>query len=109
MAQIKLKWKIGDAPTGRYHSFFDRGWPSATINDRPIAAIYCVKGWGYTHHLAKSGDHPPLTLSIADYSDPSPEKGAFVWRKVKGEFLTLDDAKKRAVFIIANRPDFLPK
>ena len=26
---MKLIWKVGEAPTGRYRSFFKRSWPLA--------------------------------------------------------------------------------
>jgi hypothetical protein len=79
---LKIKWKVADAPTGRYRSFQSRSWPSASVNDKQVAYVVC-KFTGdqgalfadYKARLAKdcsSGWGPAeLIVKIADYhGDP---------------------------------------
>jgi hypothetical protein len=99
----KIKWKVGEAPTGRYRSFHHRSWPSAEYpNDRIAARIECTES--YTPYSAKNGGHPPLKLLIADYS-VTPWK----WRKAKGEFNTLQEAKDAFTKIVEKFPSIVPK
>ena len=104
---MKIKWKVSEKPSGPYRSFYNRAWPDAYYDNAgkdPAAAIYCSAS--YDPSQAKTGDHPPLTLMIADHSVPGP---GFTWRKVKGEFKTLQEAKDKAEELIEKYPNIHPK
>ena len=102
MARL-YKWKVDPEPTGRYRSFKRRGWPTAYYSDDRIAAsINCEEP--YNTQRAKSGNHSPLILRIAVYNG-----GSFVWRRVKGEFKTLEDAKKRFEELVEKFPAITPE
>lgn len=103
---VQVKWKVAEAPTGRYRSFEKRGWPSASFksNDRPAIAIYCADS--YTPANVKEGRHAELMVNIADYSV---EGQGFKWRTLKARFKTLDEAKAAGIRALEAHPDFLPK
>jgi hypothetical protein len=99
MANI-LKWKVDEAPTGRYRSFQSRGWPSAEYKDgRPAAAIYCEDS--YEPANARTGKHAPLSVRVADHS-VTPWK----WRTVKQRFATLQEAKDGITKLLEQFPKF---
>lgn len=105
--QLKLKWTVGAAPTGRYRSFEDRPWPSASYADGDRAAAYISCTQSYTPALARNpvlhdGTLLELAVLIADYT-PTEGGGSFKWRKLKLRFNTLEAAKDAALaFLIAN-------
>ena len=101
---IKLKWKNGSRPTGRYRAFDTWAWPSGHyLNGKPAAIIYCDDS--FSPLKAKSGEHKPLKLCVADYT-VTPWK----WRTVKKRYDTLDEAKAAALPIIESNgfmhPDY---
>jgi len=101
-----IKWKASEPPSGRFRSFSTRAWPSAEYaNGDPAVSIYSTDE--YRPADAKSGQHAPLTVMIADWGLSPEEKakrGAFVWRKMKGEFKTLAEAKAAAEKLLAANP-----
>lgn len=95
-------WKVDPAPTGKYRSFAHRGWPSADYaGDRIAAKIYCEDD--YEPQNARTGKHAALRLHVADYS-VTPWK----WRKAKGEFKTIQEAKDALVKILLDHPELMP-
>lgn len=101
-APLKIKWKVQEAPTGRYRSFFKRGWPVAEYDDGYIAArIECTVG--YHPVIVTSGDHPVLTLYIADYS-----KKPWKWVTVQRRMKTLQEAKDALVSLLEKYPHLTP-
>ncbi len=105
---LKLKWKIAAPPTGKYRSFDKRSWPSANHeNGRPAVMISCDDS--YVPANVKTGSHGPLAVRIADWSMPTdPEAARWQWRKLKGTFATLDEAKRAAQAVLAKHPEFWP-
>ncbi|CAN7600875.1 hypothetical protein [Bosea sp. LjRoot237] len=104
----KIKWRVDEAPTGPYRSFFKRGWPSASYHSGdPAARIACDQG--YRPADAKSSDHPPLLVHIAEWFDREGQCQSFKWRKLKGTFATLSDAKAAAERFIEAHPEYGPK
>jgi hypothetical protein len=101
-----VKWKASEPPSGRFRSFSTRAWPSAEYaNGDPAVSIYSTDE--YRPADAKSGQHAPLTVMIADWGLSPEEKakrGAFVWRKMKGEFKTLAEAKAAAEKLLTANP-----
>ena len=92
---MKIKWRVGSRPTGRYRSFEMRSWPSAEYEDgRYCASILCDDE--YVPKLAKSGNHKPLKLRLAKYS----ESGSWTPVFSKKEFKTLKEAKEAVPGII---------
>lgn len=104
----KLKWKISEAPTGRYRSFEHRPWPMALYPDGQLAAqIVCEDSWhrSYKPRVAKSGEHPPLTLHVFDYSDGVQVRHC---RKAKTRPKTVAEAKELLVKTLTNHSHFIP-
>lgn len=102
---MKYRWKIAEAPTGRYRSFYKRAWPRAFYsNDKqsPAAMITCEET--YRSVDAKSGKHPPLRVSIAEHS-VTPWR----WRRLTESFETLDKAKAAVDAFLSRNPDWMPK
>jgi hypothetical protein len=107
----KIKWTISPAPTGKFSSFHKRSWPYAEFvnGGNPAVMIRCEDSYRLSD--AKSGDHAPLKVYIADHSirETNKEAAAFEWKRVKGEFKTLVDAKKAAIEVYERYPAFWPK
>ena len=104
-----IKWKVDEEPTGRYRSFDKRGWPNASYKDKeesPAARIRCEDE--YIPANVKTENHKPLKVYVADWSnrERDPKGTAFIWLKVKGEFVTLKQAKDAAEKII-NKYEYL--
>jgi len=109
---MKLKWEVAPVPTGRYRSFEERGWPSASYrngDEDAAARIECADE--YVPANAKSGKHLPLHLHVAHWVNPDErgEGAAFKWRKVIQIFETLPEAKAAAQSILDDRPHFWPE
>lgn len=111
MVKVRLKWKVGEPPIGRYRSFDKRGWPTAYYaDDRPAAHIDCDDA--YAPSRVRAGAHGELSVRIAQYHHTEAErkaKGAFTWRTLKKKVKTLAEAKDLAARAIAARPDIRPK
>ena len=103
---VKLKWQVGEAPTGKYRSFVKRSWPTASYKDtdRPALMIECEDS--YYPAAAKTGQHKELTVMIADYSVT---ESTFQWRRLKARFAILDEAKAAGERFLNAHPEFLPK
>lgn len=100
---MKIKWKVQPAPTGRYRSFKQRGWPIADYeNGKYCASISCDDS--YDPRDVKAGTHGELTLSIADHSQ-TPWKR----RTASKRFKTLQEAKDALPELLKNHPHFVPK
>ncbi len=101
---MKYKWRVQPEPTGRYRSFEKRGWPDAHYCDEtesPCADIICEEE--YVPRDVKSGDHPPLTLRIADHSQ-KPWK----WVRARKQFNTLTEAKEGLKAILKAHQHLMP-
>jgi hypothetical protein len=104
----KIIWRVSLAPTGRYRSFERRGWPTARYEkpDLIAAAISCEDE--YYPRDVRGGKHAPLTVRIADYGTPN-GNCLWSWRKLKGTFATLDEAKSAFARVLAALPQIAPK
>jgi hypothetical protein len=101
---LKYRWKLPPAPTGRYRSFEKRGWPDAMVGDTCIASIHCEDN--YVPRAVKVGKHKPLTISVRCEREVTAENRCkWRWRKLKGEFLTLADAKLAFAQFIEKYPE----
>ncbi len=103
---VKIKWTVAPEETGRYRSFFKRGWPTATIGGEHAFAIECDDA--YTPARARGEQsHGPLKLLIADRRDAYTNgKGAWTVRRLKTEFKTLEDVKAAAEMVLAKHSEF---
>lgn len=107
---MKIKWKVGEEPTGRYRSFSKWLWPKAEYSDgEACAIIYCADS--YAPWRVRECNHAPLEVRIADHSMPSnPEKKlGFTWRVFKKKCATLAEAKELVASVLAKHPEFSPK
>ncbi len=99
---VKLKWEVGDVPTGTNNSFFKRAWPTAYYsNGRPAASLYCEDA--YVPKNVKTGNHAPLEIRIARYTDSK-----FVWLKLTKKAETLQEAKQAVEYFINKHLDWIP-
>lgn len=98
------KWRVTEKPSGPFGSMQHRNWPYAEYGqtERIAAMIGCLDS--YSAPTAKSKDHAPLTVHIADHAQ-TPRQ----WRKMKRTFATLDEAKKAAEAFLAAHPELAPK
>ncbi len=100
---MKYKWKVQEALTGRYKSFEKRGFPEAWYENGDIAALMSSES-DYDPRDVKLGEYKPITLRIADHSI-KPWK----WRKITGEYKTIQDAKDAFERILIKHPEISPK
>ena len=99
-----ITWKVQEAPTGYYRSFSHRGWPQAFYaGNRMAASIECEDS--YRPADARNGTHAPLIVRVADYS----AKPTWTWRKMKGQFATLAEAKAAFEALLAKTPTLIPE
>lgn len=98
---LKIKWIVSTAPTGKYRSFECREWPSAEYEDgSPMAFITCEDEYYYPN--VKIGDHKELILHVCDYSQEPWKR-----RTLTKRFKTLQDAKKGLIEFFTNHPEFI--
>lgn len=101
--EIKIKWKVDPAPTGRYRSFEKRGWPRAEYDDGQLAAsIICESD--YIPRNVKEGKHADLKIIIYDYSS-----GKRVMKSLKLTERTLQGVKDRVKIFLNNHKEYQPK
>ena len=101
---MKFKWRVDPEPTGRYRSFDTRAWPSAVYdNDQQTTCAMIQCDDEYTPERARTGNHAPLKLCIADHRETK-----FNWMVAKNTFATLKEAKAALTDIIARHPELAP-
>lgn len=99
---MKLFWKVGEAPTGRYRSFFKRSWPMAYFDkDHDFAAVLIDYEESYTTALAKSEDIGEIKIRVAI---PTPG-GSFNWALLKKRAKNLKEAKEFAAEFFEQHPE----
>jgi hypothetical protein len=101
----KIKWRVSSAPTGRYRSFQRRSWPTAnyvTREEEIAVQILCEED--YVPSRVATGNHPPLTIWIADHS----AKPVWKWVTLTRPAATLKEAKERVAAFLAKNPHFAP-
>lgn len=93
---MKLKWKVQEAPTGRYRSFSHRGWPSATYPNGDYAGgLYCEDDYNGARARGEQA-HRPITVQLKLLNKTEEHiKKYGTWRTVrmKVTFTTLKEAK----------------
>ena len=109
---MKYKWKVAEPPTGRYRSFYTRGWPTAYYLNKeqsPAAIILCEDE--YIPRNVKTGKHKELTLIVNDYTNPDPKNPNCEWvrKRAKQKFKTLKEAKEWFAKFIKKNPQICPK
>lgn len=104
---MKIKWKVGDKPTGRFSCFEHRGWPTAYYsNGDPAVMLVCEDP--YVPSRIKVGNHAPINSYLANYGCDHAEHGAFKWVKVSKQFTTLKEAKAESLRLLETRDQFWP-
>lgn len=100
---MRIKWRVGEKPTGPYRSFFFRSWPTGWVNGHLVFAILCEES--YVPARALEGAHPPLQLRQYRRSI-TPEEiakhGSRYSVIYKTTFLDLEGAKSFAVERLAS-------
>lgn len=103
---IKYRWKVQPKPTGRFSAFEHRGWPEALAGDQDtiIAHISCDDD--YSPHAVKYGTHKPLTIRVRCAREATKEDPCkWQWRKLKGEYVMLAEAKLAFARFMEQHPD----
>lgn len=104
---MKYQWKVDPPPVGQYKSFSRRGWPTAEYEDgQPAAWMTCEDE--YRPACVVVGNHKPITVYIADYSQPD---GNCPWkrRRLRDTFATVHGAKEAFAMLMKSRPETQPK
>jgi hypothetical protein len=107
MRTPKIIWRVQPKETGRYRSFYRRGWPIARDEqDRPIAQLSCDDG--YIPKLVKTGNHKPITVWVADWREKNAVIGTWHWRTLAAKATTLEEAKNCVAEFYRLHPECLP-
>jgi hypothetical protein len=99
MTEAKLKWRVGEKPTGLYRSFAERAWPSAELPNGHIAAILEASE-AYALRVAETTE---LRVRVADRSAGS----TFVWRTLKARPVGVKAAKALVARFFEAHSEFL--
>lgn len=103
---MKIKWKVQEAPTGRYRSFHHRGWPIAEFENGSYAAtLYCVDD--YIPRRVKQGDHAPLVITVALHGK-TVEGHGLITASLKKRAETLIEAKALVAAFYKAHPEHVP-
>jgi hypothetical protein len=101
--------------TGRWGWMHKRSWPTATYpNDDHAGSIDCKNEEGefveYYPASVKSGNHPPLTLILYDYTTCDPQNPNCPWvrKRFKAKFVTIPEAKKALEDFLKKHPEVMP-
>jgi hypothetical protein len=103
---IKAKWRVADAPTGRFRSFYDRAWPHLLADNgdgQLVAAIQCDDAYIPTN--AKTGNHSELSVLVYNYQDGTQKRTC---HRLKARFTRLEEAKAAAEAFFEKYPGWLP-
>lgn len=100
---MKLKWKVGDKPTGQYRSFFNRSWPDATYKGTESYAgkLVSVNDTSYEPRLAETEE---LYVYLADYS----EGPAWTLRRLKKRAIGVKQGKQMLQDFLDQHPEYWP-
>lgn len=94
---------MGDKPTGRYRSFHQRGWPTATYKGQMMVFLTCPDE--YIPARVKVREHSPITIVVCHR--PQWLDGGWERRKLLAKGFSLDEAKQIAEdFFEKNKPFF---
>lgn len=95
--KLKLTWRVGDIPTGRWCSFETRDFPSAFYaNGECAVMLRCSESYTAKSNIATDLE---INIFIAFWKD-----GKFDWRKLKSPAASISEAKTRAVnFLISEK------
>lgn len=106
MKKIKIKWKVSEAPSGMYRSFYKRGWPKAYYENGDICAQIICKD-SYTPSNIKTKQHAPIYLWIANYNVADRNKdGRWTWEKVETAFSSLKEVKQAIEVLLKEYPEW---
>lgn len=100
----RVIWRSGDRPTGSYASFHHQPWPIAYYGSKDgewCAQLVCATRYSGT--AAKSGEHEPITVMVADYS-----RKPFVWLTLKARAKNMAEAKALVADFLKRHPEVIP-
>lgn len=104
MKKTKLTWKVAERSSSPWQK---RSWPTAFFKDGNIVIqLFCHDE--YVPALVKIGRHAPITIHVVDRRPETLNKhSTWIWRKLKAEAATLDEAKAIAQRFVDENPDFV--
>lgn len=101
----KLKWQVGEKPTGRYRSFQPRSWPSCSyVEDGMSSAGYLVAVDRSSYHPV-SAETTELRVYVA-CRDQDPVR--FTNRRLSKSFMGVKAAKQALENFLAKHPEHWP-
>lgn len=108
---MKIKWTISPAPTGKHRSFQHRSWPFATVNGEAAFSVRSIDRRDYSALAAKTPVPNDIIILIAVWRNKNvsydPEARTFDWRRLKGAWSTLAEAKAHVADVVARNPGLL--
>lgn len=107
---MKIKWRVAEAPTGRYRAFQRRGWPAAEWPDGKVAAMLSCED-DYSPARARGEvHHAEIRVYIADHSHLTTDgRPTFQWKLCKARARSLEQAKRIAERMLELYPQFHPR
>lgn len=103
---IRLKWRVGEVPTGRYRSFEHRAWPSAEWPDQQGAAYLTCEDDYTPERAAGRAAHAPIRVWVRIYRADG--TGQFDNRALKSRPASLDSAKALVHHFFEAQPSTRP-
>lgn len=100
---VKLKWRVGEKPTGPYRSFHKRSWPTAWLGEQLVAALDREDGRGYWPNEAETS---VLVVRVFDYREGSVGRKS---ARLKARPVGVKEAKELVQRFYSANPDWLPK
>lgn len=91
---MKIKWRVGEKPVGRYRSFFKRDWPvgyANSVDHGDVMAMLVPEGDNFEGYLPRLAETTPLKVRVMDRRTHPPE-----WKRLKGTFVGVKSAKEAA-------------
>jgi hypothetical protein len=95
----RLKWRIGETPTGRYRSFESRAWPHA----EGAAGAWYARIEADAAYEPRVAETTELRVYVADRSTGGP----FKWRRLKARPVGVKAAKELVAKFFALHPEWL--
>lgn len=106
---MNIKWKVAEAPTGKYRSFERRGWPTAyydSVGGKPAAFLSCDDA--YVPTCVRTGAHAPIKVIVLHHNHPEAKSS---WKRfvMKERAATLSRAKEMVAEFLSAHKDWWPK
>lgn len=106
---MKIVWRVGEAPTGRYKAFSTRAWPFASFghaDGRSAGRIFSVDGQQYRGEYSRAEDigfNIRVGITVLD------DQGNWQWRNLVVCWRNINEAKDAVRRFYIAHPEHVPK